>query len=293
MDRRLALKIGVTGIILALDALIIAFLDSLLPEYQIWLGGAVIGISLLIIFVMFRKYIKEVLRILQLNLRNLMPWLIPVNVILCFIILLIVKPTQQTFEIQFDKTRGALFNSWESNLTQPRQIYVYGQHEGDLMWVINPTGAGCFSYQTDTNVTNPDPRASSGGYMTFYDKICDRLIYREVAFKCKATNFDNKTPDVGIRLAVDDPKTAPQDREKVTYELQSLNAYFKGKKKVTNFFQTFTIDLGDFEMIRNEPPFPKGIDINTINKIVFFINSEIVDDCPQATLWFRDIVFVN
>lgn len=296
MDGSLLIKISVACFLLALAAFIIPFFEDLLPQYRIWSTGARLIIAVSIVFIFwepikrFWKSIERPRRKLQETFRKLMPWLIPVNLILSLLILLLVQPLHKTLEIEIDKTRGAIFNSWANQPEQPKQIWAWGNH-GDLMWVIDDQGAARFSYEIDSTVTNPDPNASSGGYVTFYNKPCDRLVYREVSFKCRATNFRGM-PDIGIRLAVDDPK-ATQDRERVTYELPSLNTYLKGKKNIIDFWQTFTIDIGDFVMKRVEPPLPRGVDENTINKIVFFVNSEIVENCPEGTLWLRDIIFVD
>ena len=224
---------------------------------------------------------------------RLVPWLVSINLILSIILLLIVQPKQQTAEIKIEREQAALFNSWEYISEQLKQISVWGEYKGDLLFALNKEQrAGYFTYEIDTTVKNPDKYASSGGYVTFYNKICDRLIYREVSFQCKGTNFEGR-PDIGIRLTVDDPNATPQNKERVTYELSSLNAYLKGKKSINQFWQTFTIDIGDFDMKRAELPLPRGIDKNTINKIVFFVNSETVVNCQEGTLWFRDIIFTD
>ena len=92
---------------------------------------------------------------------------------------------------------------------------------------------------------------------------------------------------MGVRLAVDDP-TAVGDREKITYEIASLATHGPVSEKWT----TFELPIAAFQQVRYEPPF-KGIDANTINKLVFFVDSRIAALCRKGTIWFSDIAFVQ
>ena len=49
--------------------------------------------------------------------------------------------------------------------------------------------------------------------------------------------------------------------------------------------------MGDFHQVRYEPPFPTGVDENTINKIVFFVDNKTAEQCRPGSFHFSDIWF--
>jgi hypothetical protein len=209
------------------------------------------------------------------------PWLLPLVLAFSIGTLVCVLPFRTPRHILFDAAKCGLFNSQDHQTQHTKFLHTDG-----VMWTIVDDGrTGGFSYHTD-----PGERASeltsSGGYITFYAEACDRLAFESLRFRCKASSAQGPV-NVGIRLAVDDPKEAG-DREKVTYVIRSLRAY----GQIDGTWRTFELPLGAFEPNRYEPPFPRGLDSNTINKLVFYVDAEIATSCPQATLWFRDICFL-
>ncbi len=208
------------------------------------------------------------------------PWLLSLVLILCVVTAVHVWPVRTPRHIIFYANRCGVFKSQDHREGHGNYLWV------DSPWTTMDEGrTGGFSYRTNPT-EKPSQVASAGGYMTFYTEPCDRLAFETLRFRCKATDA-NGVADVGIRLAVDDPKLTG-DRELATYEVKSLRAY--GQIDAT--WRTFEIPLGAFEPSRNEPPFPRGLDANTINKLVFYVDARIAASCPQATLWFRDICFL-
>ncbi|HKQ09113.1 MAG TPA: hypothetical protein VJ464_28580 [Blastocatellia bacterium] len=201
-----------------------------------------------------------------------------------------VQPSEKISRILFNKAPGGLYNSWDNNSLLQHYIQVEGEI-GTSMWVYDPDGAAHFSYHVNKGIRQNDANASSGGYLTFYSSPCDRLTYHEFSFACKAEVAKGECyPDVGIRLAVDDPRNPYiPNRERVTYEISSLNEYYKGKLHIDENWHTFTVNLGDFQQMRYQ--FVEGLDGNALNKIVFFVSNNQVIKCPKGKLWFRDVKF--
>jgi hypothetical protein len=208
------------------------------------------------------------------------PWLLSLVLVLCAVTAVHVWPVKTSRHIMFYASGCGVFKSQDHQAAHGNYLSV------DSLWTITDDGrTGGFSYRTNPT-EKPSQLASVGGYMTFYTEACDRLAFESLRIRCKATDA-NGVVDVGIRLAVDDPK-ASGDRELATYEVKSLRAY----GQIDTTWRTFEIPLGAFEPRRNEPPYPRGLDANTINKLVFYVDARIATSCPQATLWFRDICFL-
>jgi hypothetical protein len=187
-------------------------------------------------------------------------------------------------ELRFDRAKGAVYNSWgDSKAQHTRHIVAWGTEKGFLDWPITDGGlTACFHYQSDPNV--PDTKeASSGGYLTFYDAPCDRLRYRMLHLQCRATDVEGQA-DMGIRLVVDDPRLAG-NRELVVYELPSLRSF----ATIDGTWRNIRIPISEFQQRHYRPPLPSGLDANTINKIVFFVDNPIVGVCRQGTLWISEI----
>lgn len=311
-------KITIFSLISTLGGFVLAIIAVLLiPSLSLW---TVIVVALIVAIIIFaplylfgkRKFLVEPYKTAHSSFSHLTTWFVALELVLLGILTYLawqqqhhyktlddlyklseriystVQPPRKVCLIRFDNARGAIFNSWDHQPQQTRHIYAFGDPQ-KLLWLIDQESAGHFAYKVDNNVKSNSPKASSGGYIVFYENPCDRLAFREISFASRATGATGP-PDVGIRLAVDDPK-ASGDRERVTYELPSLKEYYKGKQRLDETWQTFTVDIGDFQQTRFESPFPPGIDANSINKIVFFVNDDIGKSCPESTLWFRDIKF--
>ena len=184
---------------------------------------------------------------------------------------------------------AAIFNSWENAVAGTHTRYITasgsGPAESKLKWAVGLNGTeGTFSYRVDSQIT-PEGNESSGGWVAFYEDPIDRLRYRSVSLRCKVEKADG-VPDVGIRLVVDNPGSTG-DRELVVYELSSLAAI----APLTTDWQLYDIDLAHFVLKTSRPPMPKGLDANTVNKIVFFVTPGIAERCDGATLSFRDVEF--
>jgi hypothetical protein len=205
------------------------------------------------------------------------------------------QPLRQIYSpipIKFNAEKGAIFNSLASQRPFRHALVAWGKQPTDLGWIINETGEAGFSYKGDVDLLTKLAVAVSGGFMTFYDKPCDLLVYRHLNFACKVTGTKpGSKPDFRIRLAVDDPH-AKGERERVTYELPPLVEYFKDTRTLQADWQDFSIDLKDFKQLPFRGTLPAGLTPKTINKIVFYVTADEVENCPEGTLWFRDVTFV-
>lgn len=257
--------------------------------------GAIVFFALLILLIyVWRTPLLRILKMIHSRLQYLTPWLLLVTMSICITILCNVQPKEKLVSIPFDDSNGAVFNSWDYRPEESRYIEAYGEVPGSLGLVIDKFGAASFCYRTNAGLVPDNPDASSGCCVMFYDTPCDLLSLREIRFACKATDTEG-LPDVGIRLAVDIPNLSvpPPQRELVTYEIPSLVSYFAHKRSIENTWRSFTIDVNDFELKRIVPPLPPGMTENTINKVVFFVNLDIVRSCSRGKLWFKDILFLT
>jgi hypothetical protein len=278
--------ISIIGFVLAISAYL-GRVGALLPDpWKSRVNWSALALAFVFLLPLLPLLIT-VLKRLHMFLNTVESWLVLAVVVLSMVILRLVLPPSPPLHLPFDAGKGALFNSTDSHPELKQHIWVWGESPGVLMWVIDSQRAAHFGYnsipaQRDTN-------ASSGGYFTFYGKPCDRKAFHQITFKCRALS-PCAIPDVGIRLAVDNP-SATGDRELVTYEVPSLSRYYEGKKRINGHWQSFTVDLGDFTQTRLLLPIPQGLDEDTINKIVFFVSDAIVRTCAQGELWFRDVTF--
>jgi hypothetical protein len=127
--------------------------------------------------------------------------------------------------------------------------------------------------------------------MTFYGTPIDRLAYQELKFACKVTGIKpGSKPDFGILITADDP-TATEEKERAAYEIPSLDQIFQGKHNPGPDWQDFSIDVLDFKEVPLVAPLPAGFNQNRINKIVFFVNFQTLQQCPEGTVWFRNVTF--
>jgi len=203
----------------------------------------------------------------------------------------VVNPTKPPVHVAFDVQGAAIFNSLAQS-PKHSALTAWGTQPGNLMWIVSEHGEASFSYAARLSVLENYPEASSGGFVTFYRTPCDRVAYRAMKFTCRATGTTaGGKPDFGVRLAADDPQ-ATGEKERVTYVIPSVYQYYQAKRAIDGDWQEFSIGLQDFKQAPLLVALPEGFNKNAINKIVFFVTYENVKNCPQGTLWFRDLTFV-
>ena len=201
----------------------------------------------------------------------------------------VVKPA---VKLLFFPDSGGIFNSANSVPAHKNAVLAWGAKPGDPTWVINGNTEVHFSYKSNPEVYAKYPEASSGGFFTFYEQPTDRTVYGYLRLSCKVTDAaPDAIPDFGMRIALDDPK-ATGEREKVVYELPSVAEYFQGKRKIDSNWQDLSIPVDAFRQQPLVAPVPAGLNPNAVNKVVFYLAPKTVQNCPQGTLWFRDLTFV-
>jgi len=206
--------------------------------------------------------------------------------------LLRARPPQLVIAVMFDISHGQVFNSWTDKYSGHNEhIYAWGTERDPRLWDI-PGGSSdeaSFSYKADTKI-RPSDGASSGAYQTFYDTPSDRRVFRKIVFTLQsAETCGAGQADVGVRLTVDNP--LENETEYFTYELASLKAK---KGTIDGSWRQFEIPISELvrvPRVRNSAPLPHGLDENTINKIVFFVDNTIVSRCSRNTLRIRDVSF--
>ena len=199
--------------------------------------------------------------------------------------------TKSPIQVVFYKETGAIFNPSAARSVPKDALEAWGERPGDLMWGISGSGESYFSYKSDLNLLAKAPEAVSGGYMTFYDRPCNRQDYRQLKLECRVTDAKGSSPDFGITLALDDPH-AVGERERLSYELRSLAEYNKGAVTIDSTWREFSIDVDAFRRLPPIAPPPPSLDSNAVNKIVFIVGYQNLKTCPQGTLWFRNVTFV-
>jgi hypothetical protein len=265
--------LAVAGLILG----VAGFAGSLVKdEFPLWLTVAsVVLLSACLLFLIW-DWLRPPAGIAHAVLVSANPWLVFVVLIQTAVILILVWPVSHTSSLIFDDGTSAVYNSYLHERKHSRFLQAVGADKS-MAWNISDKGrTGYFSYHTNAN-ESPDAISSSGGYISFYRNPCDRLTYRSIRFRCKAEKAVG-IADMGVRLVVDDPKGAAGSRELIVYKIDSLTKYGKLSEK----WATFDIPIGDFTQEEYRPPFPRGLDENTINKVVFFITHEMAAKCPSA-----------
>jgi hypothetical protein len=195
-----------------------------------------------------------------------------------------------TISMNSIQSAGGLFNSW--SILNAREGYVHAFTSGDQgdTWLIDQISQSAgFSFRTHPGQTRRD-LDSSGGYIRFYDRPVSRLVYRYLSFSSRVADPDpnpKATPDLGVRLAIDDPHSPAQDKEIVTYQVTSLSSL--GKPLLKQSWQRYEIYVWQLDPVTPRAPIQSGVDRNLINKIVFFISNDVADHFSKGTLWFRDI----
>jgi Protein kinase domain len=200
-----------------------------------------------------------------------------------------VKPS---IHVGFYAANGAIFNFLEREPKLKNALMAWGAQPGDAAWSIRDNGEAKFSFKADLKTLGQIPYARSGGFMTFYRTPIDRLAYQELRFACKVTDVKpGSKPDFGILITADDPNAAGE-KERIAYEIPSLDQINQGKRSPGADWQDFSIDVLDFKEAPLVAPLPPGFDKNQINKIVFFVSYQTLQQCPEGTLWLRNVTFV-
>ena len=271
--------IGSVASLLGLGAALLS--DGVSRPLRVILALPLVG-SLLFLF---RRPFVQRLKSLHAALERTAPWMLLATLCVTGTILLVVWPVKRAGVIRFEPEQGATFNSYDHVTNHTPYITAFGSTTNSLEWIIEADKrTAAFNYEADVKI-KPSGLESSGAYLTFYENPFDRHGLRSICFECKATGFNGK-PDIGLRLAVDDPHGAG-DRELRTLEFSSLAVM----GPIDAQWRKFRIHLSDFKETVRRPPFPRGLDANTVNKIVFFVNTHSASNCPKATLWFRDLSF--
>ncbi|MFZ1084026.1 MAG: hypothetical protein WAN35_03560 [Terracidiphilus sp.] len=252
------------------------------------------GIYAILVLISFMIWIRSFMEPLKRYLTSAVPWLVAIvlglNVVMLVMVrLLRTNPPQLDVAIAFDLTHGQIFNSWEDPASrQTKYIYAFGALNEPLLWDISRDSSdeASFSYSTDSQL-RPSDGASSGGYQTFYNKPCDRRIFHKIVFSLQSAESCGKgKADVGLRLTMDNPI---DKREYFTYELPSLK---KKVRIIDGSWRQYEIPISELERVPRANaigPLPFGLDENTLNKVVFFVNNPIVSQCPRNTLRIKEI----
>jgi predicted Ser/Thr protein kinase len=194
-------------------------------------------------------------------------------------------------KIFFFPDNGGIFNSANAVATHKNAILAWGTKPGDPNWVVSGNTEIHFSYKANPEVYAAYPEATAGGFFLFYEQLADRTQYAQLRFSARVTDAPpGARPDFGMRIALDDPK-AKGEREKIVYELPSVMDYFQGNRTIRNEWQEFSIDIAAFKQLPLVAPPPAGLNPEAVNKVVFYLTQKSVQNCPQGTLWFRDLTF--
>lgn len=256
------------------------------------------GLLAFLILGSFWIWLRPVVGAVRVRLRAAMPWLVLVLLLWSGTTLVMVWSLRTSppavilkgIPIPLDLGHGHIFNSWE-NTAHIGFIHAWGANGNLGYWDIastNPSEAS-FSYNVDSSLKSSGG-ASSGAYQTFYDKPGDMRVFPYLFF---SVSSDEKcgtgAADIGVRLATDNP-TDNDKKEYFTYELTSLNSL--GQHAVDGKMHQYKVPVSRLKLVHHVQtpgPLPYALDEHTINKVVFFVDNEIVRKCPSNTLRIRDV----
>jgi hypothetical protein len=129
---------------------------------------------------------------------------------------------------------------------------------------------------------------TSGAYVTFYDAPISFSDYDTLSFSVDGDKGSGgQEVDVAVRLVLEDPSLPLAEREFVVRESPSLQnlGYFP-----SGHWERVTIDLGEFTLSRMSASADR-LEADAINKIVFFVDNDIVDRSESGTIRIKDIRF--
>ena len=326
-----AIKLSDVGTVVGMVAALAVLADKLLSSYGVSsvaivviaaLAVAICGV-LLYLGTRTRAGILAATKRTTAALHWATPWITPVILVIVILHWAGVPLTAATVKLSFsrDQVTTELYNYSGGTAREGASLVVKGhdsfswsipgEHEADY-------STGDFSYWRPALPALPGghpPIAAEhnvGGILLFYDQPIDRLRYRWLSFEARATHLEDDTrpacedgsvgaglgtTDIGLRLVVDDSKSSNPigagtiDRELAIYEIKSLASTSNGP--LARSWKEFRVRLADIEMKRPPLRFPAGLDKNTINKLVFYIDGGIAQRCPKAKIWIRDIRFLR
>jgi len=152
------------------------------------------------------------------------------------------------------------------------QVYTDGGRVGltPLPWerpeTLGKKSVLAFSYYV---IPGRERRQSetSGVYVTFYD--------------------DNQAVDLGVRLVLDDPSLPRLEREITIRQMPSLQklGYFS-----SGHWERVSIDLAEFDLLLLSGR-AERVEGDSINKIVFFVDNDILERSSKGTIRIKDIRF--
>jgi serine/threonine protein kinase len=199
---------------------------------------------------------------------------------------------RQPVQVSLFAVNGATFNSLAHQAKPSTALQAWGMKPGDAAWNIKDSNEAGFSFKADLKALEAFPLARSGAFMTFYTTPFDRLAYQTLKFECKVTGAQaGSKPDFGILITADDP-SAKAEKERVAYGINSLEKLRQGNLTLGPEWQEISIEVLDFNEAPLAAPLPQGFDKNKINKIVFFVSGENLQNCPEGSIWIRNITFI-
>lgn len=193
--------------------------------------------------------------------------------------------------VRIDADRGGIFRAAEDHPERYPDGGRIGITPEPWEWpeLLPQEPVIAFSY-SEVAGRQRNEKESGGAHLRFYDDPVPISDFDSLSFSIKGeSGKDDEEPDVAVRLVVDDPTLQPRDREVVVREAPSLQelGHF-----LTEHWQRMDIDLGEFEA----DPFlraPEGIDPDSINKIAFIINNDILGRSRSGTVLVKDISFTR
>lgn len=285
---RWEVSVGAIAAALALASHLRIVTDTVLPQYARyvqWIPAAVVMLFLLRMAVAYYDYVKSGL--MQANKYIVFPITL---VILALVSLIYGKEQEHGTVVRVNMTVGGLFHTDRYIITFGRE-FVDAEHYD--RWLIRdpkaPNQIG-FSYVSEKSGQSATISSTGGAYILFYDRPIDKAIFRKMVFQAKAEDADCAM-DLGIWFIVEEEKTRNQE---VIYGIDSLGKYMHKKTVFDGTWQSFPIDLRDLHTV--QAPYAgvsPGLTIDSINKVVFFIDGRIAEACSKNTLWLRDIVFTT
>jgi len=173
------------------------------------------------------------------------------------------------------------------------QVYTDGGRVGltPLPWerpeTLGKKSVLAFSYYV---IPGRERRQSetSGVYVTFYDDPLEFSRFDALSFSIRGEGGgDNQAVDLGVRLVLDDPSLPRLEREITIRQMPSLQklGYFS-----SGHWERVSIDLAEFDLLLLSGR-AERVEGDSINKIVFFVDNDILERSSKGTIRIKDIRF--